>query len=111
MARNSKENRINEEIENLSYILSIVEDNKKKLADRLIQEFAFVKISIEDTKVIINREGIVEQTVRGLKESPATKTYKTLVTILSNLSKQICDLIPENKDEEVDELLAFMNDK
>lgn len=107
MARNSKDNRIKEEIENLSYILEIVEDNKKKLADRLVQEFAFVKVSIEDTKAIINREGVVEETSRGIKESAAMKTYKTLVTILASLSKQICDMIPDGGSDEVDELLAF----
>lgn len=107
MARNSKDTRIKDEIDNLSYILDIVEDNKKKLADRLIQEFAFVKVSIDETKAIINREGIVEETVKGIKESAATKTYKTLVTILASLSKQICDMIPEGNSNEIDELLAF----
>lgn len=87
--------------------------DKAKVIDGLINEAAFMKVSLEETKQVLLSEGLTEIFEQGSqcfnREKPEVKIYTTLIQRYSNVMKQLIDLIPgEEKKEEKDELLEFL---
>lgn len=95
----SKEDRINKEVERLTSILKDIDKDKMSTAEGIIEEVAFMRATLEDLKVIINRDGCIDEMPQGeysiLRESPAVKTYNTMIQRYSSMCKQLFDLLPE----------------
>lgn len=95
----SKEDRIKKEIKRLKTILKNIDKDKMSTAEGLIDEVAFMRTTLEDLKIIINRDGCIDEMSQGeysiLRESPAVKTYNTMIQRYSSMCKQLFDLLPE----------------
>ena len=119
-----RKRKIKEEQKRLEEIFKFVETNKKKTIEKLIEDAAFMAVTLEETRQIIARDGVVEtyqngENQKGVKKSSAVEVYDKMVNTYSRVIKQLCDLLPEKvvfdadeEEEEVDpaeELLKFVN--
>ena len=109
-----KENQIKKEMLKLKRLFKNLPKDKMKAADGLIQEAAFMTVTLEETRHVIDQEGILEKFEQGaqkfLREHPATKVYNTMIQRYATVCKQLFDMIPDpdaGKQAE-DELMAFV---
>lgn len=109
-----KEKQIKKEIRKLRRLFKNLPKDKMKAADGLIQEAAFMKVTLEETRHVIDQEGILEKFEQGsqkfLREHPATKVYNTMIQRYATVCKQLFDMIPdpETGKQAEDELMAFV---
>lgn len=109
-----KEKQIKKEIRKLRRLFKHLPADKRKAAEGLIQEAAFMKVTLEETRYIIDHEGVIENFEQGAqrfkREHPATKVYNTMINRYSNVCKQLFDMIPDPETSKTaeDELMAFV---
>lgn len=111
--QDEKNGRIKAEVARLRRFLRQVEPERLKVAEGLINEVAFMRATLEETREIIDRDGILDLFEQGkqriLREHPATKVYSVLVARYASLYKQLLDLVPDKVDNSgTDELKAFL---
>ena len=108
-----KNKTIKKEVNRLKKLFKDIADNKKKLAKSLIENAAFMSITLEDLKKDIVKYGVKETYVNGkdqygFKESIESKTYNTMIKNYMNIIKQLNDMMPEQKKiNEDDEFKKF----
>ncbi len=109
-----KAKRIKRELTRLRKSFKPLPEDKRRLAEGLMQEAAFMRVTLEETREIIDREGVIELFEQGkqrfLREHPATKVYASLVNRYSAVVKQLVDLLPDPKQgrDVTDELMEFV---
>ena len=109
-----KAKKIENELTRLRKVFADIPEDKQRIADGLMQEAAFMRVTLEETREIIDREGVIERFEQGaqkfLREHPATKVYASLINRYSAVVKQLIDLLPdgEKSKDEADELMAFV---
>lgn len=98
--------KIKKEKKRLEEIFSFLETSRSKLVESLINDAAFQRVTLEETREIIQRDGIIEEyqngaNQKGIKKSAAVEVYDKMVNTYSKVIKQLCDLLPEkvNWDE------------
>lgn len=113
IALTEKNKRIKKETNRLKKLFTNLEENKKKIAEKLIENAAFMSITLEDLKKDIVKYGVKETYVNGkdqygFKESVESKTYNTMIKNYMNIVKQLNDMVPEDKRiNEDDEFKQF----
>lgn len=114
--------KIKKEKKRLEEIFKNIETNRSKLVESLIADAAFQRVTLEETREIINRDGVIEvyqngANQRGIKKSSAVEVYDKMVNTYSKIIKQLCDLLPEKvvwndpeqEDEDpAEELMAYV---
>lgn len=109
-----KAKRIKRELTRLRKSFKPLPEDKRRLAEGLMQEAAFMRVTLEETREIIDREGVIELFEQGkqrfLREHPATKVYTSFVNRYSTVVKQLVDLLPDPKQGQdvTDELMEFV---
>lgn len=109
-----KEKRIRREIKKLRALFSDLPKEKQVAAEGLIQEAAFMRVTLEETRYVIDQEGVVEKFEQGVqkfqREHPATKVYNTMINRYATVCKQLFDIIPdpETGKQAEDELMTFV---
>jgi len=109
-----KQKAIKKEIRKLRRLFKNLPKDKKKAAEGLIQEAAFMKVTLEETRYIIDCEGIIENFEQGAqkfkREHPATKVYNTMINRYAAVCKQLFDMVPDPDagKQAQDELMAFV---
>ena len=108
-----KGKRIKRELTRLRRSFKELPDDKKRVAEGLMQEAAFMRVTLEETRAVIDQEGVVERFEQGaqrfLREHPATKVYASLVNRYTAVVKQLVDLLPANAvPPKEDELMGFV---
>ena len=104
MADQEKDKRIKKEKNRLKKIFSEISESKRKLAEPLIENAAFMRITLEDLQQQVNDEGAVIEAVNGngfktQQEHPAQKSYNVMMNRYSATIKQLTDLLPDAKTE------------
>lgn len=113
-ATEEKAKKIKTELTRLKKVFKDLSEDKRRIVDGLIQEAAFMRATLEETREIIDREGVIELFEQGaqrfLREHPATKVYAAMINRYSAVVKQLIDLLPtvEKGKTEADELMAFV---
>lgn len=107
-----KEKLINEECERLAKVYECLPENNKILAKRLIENAAFMHVTLEDLKTTINKEGVKEKYKNGnnqygYKDSTEAKYYDKLVCDYSKIIKQLNDMLPKEEKPKTDEFDGF----
>lgn len=106
-----KNQKIKKETQRLKKLFKELSDNKKKMAEKLIENASFMSITLDELKEDIKVYGVKETYVNGVnqfgfKESIESKTYNTMVKNYMNIVKQLNDMLPEqkqiNEDDEFD---------
>lgn len=109
-----KEKRIKREEARLKKIFADMPEDRRRIAEGLVKEAAFMRVTLEETRAVIDRDGVIERfeqgTQRFLREHPATKVYASLINRYSAVVKQLIDLLPDGDKQktEADELMAFV---
>ncbi|MDI3117574.1 hypothetical protein QJK47_18015 [Clostridioides difficile] len=108
-----KEKKIKQEVSRLKKNYKDLEKEKVKILDGLINEAAFLKISLEETREILTREGLTEIFKQGNQEFERerlqVKIYLNFMKLYSSVMKQLIDIIPSDiKQEEEDDLIEFI---
>lgn len=110
----NKEKRIRKEIAKLKRNWKkkgqIPDELTKKLMDfcmPIIQNLAFMTVTLEDLKEEINRDGCTVEYKNGenqygTKKNPAVETYNTMIKNYTVLYKQLFDMIPKPEEYERD---------
>ena len=101
------------ELNKLKKIFKELPEDKKRLAESLIQQAAFMVSTLAELQEILNSDGAVELFEQGaqkmLREHPAAKTYNSMIKNYSTVCKQLMDLLPDDKEKPAeDELMAFV---
>ena len=109
-----KEKNIKPEINRIKKLYKDFPKEKSKVLEGLINESAFIKVSLEELRDNLLKNGFTEVFEQGEqrfnRERPEVKIYTTFIQRYSNVMKQLIDLLPvEVKKEEADELLEFLN--
>ena len=104
----SKDTLVNREINRLTPLFKDIERNKRLTAKGLIEEVAFMKITLQELKVEIDKEGPIDEMPQGeysiLREHPALKSYNMVVQRYTGAIKQLIDLLPKEEiKKEVDD--------
>ncbi len=108
-----KNKKIRKETQKLKKLFKDLPDNKKKMAEKLIENASFMSITLDELKEDIKIYGVKETYVNGkdqfgFKESIESKTYNTIVKNYMNIIKQLNDMLPEEKKiNEDDEFERF----
>ncbi|HCQ5872828.1 TPA: hypothetical protein ACSVR1_003774 [Clostridioides difficile] len=108
-----KEKKIKQEVSRLKKNYKDLEKEKVKILNGLINEAAFLKISLEETREILTKEGLTEIFKQGKQEFERerlqVKIYLNFMKLYSSVMKQLIDIIPnDKKQEEEDKLIEFI---
>ncbi|GAA5417972.1 hypothetical protein Pryu01_03050 [Paraliobacillus ryukyuensis] len=102
-----KDKRINKEIERLKRILEDLSQDKQDIAEGLINEAAFMRVTLEDLKKDINENGAIDEMPQGdysiMRESPSVKTYNTMIQRYNTTCKELFNLLPKEVPVEEDD--------
>lgn len=108
-----KNKNIRKETQRLKKLFKELPEKKKKMAEKLIENAAFMSITLDELKEDIKIYGVKETYVNGkdqfgFKESIESKTYNTMIKNYMNIIKQLNDMLPEDKKiDEDDEFEQF----
>ena len=109
-----KEKKIRAEKNRIAKIYKNINMDKDitKVLDGLISDAAFMRISLEEVKQKLIKEGLMEKFKNGsqefMREKPEAKLFLNFMKQYANTMKQLIDLMPvQVKDEEQNELLQF----
>ena len=95
-----KNDRIKAEIKRLNALLKDMDKNTKKAAKSLIENAAFMAVTLDDLQEHINLNGVTDKYQNGenqfgVKKSPQVEIYNTMVKNHANVIKQLTELLPK----------------
>ena len=111
----TKEERIKQEIDRINDLLAELGDGTLKGVRSLVENAAFMSITLEDLQKSINENGVISEYKNGenqygTKKSPEVEVYNTMIKNHMSAIKQLTELIPKgNTNAERDELLEFLS--
>lgn len=102
MSKITKENRINEELERLNSFFISIDGNQRAAVTPLIQNAAFMKVTLEDLQAGINADGATDEYQNGanqygVKQSATLQAYNSLIKNYANVIKTLAQLLPPEK--------------
>ncbi|MFD2705467.1 hypothetical protein [Salibacterium lacus] len=113
-----REKAIKKEFNRLKRTFKNFDLDKKRLAaaEGLMQESAFMRVTLEELKKDITENGAVDEMSQGeytiMRESPAAKTYNTMIQRYTTVNKELFNLLPKDKPKpEDDGFESFVNAK
>lgn len=102
-----KEKKVKAELRKYKRIFKEVDEKKKKVAEGLFEEAAFMKVTLRELKERIDAEGVIDEMQQGdysiLREHPAVKVYNTMIQRFLATSKQMTDLLPKDVAKKVED--------
>ncbi len=109
-AKKAKVRMVKAEKKRLNVLLADMPEEKKKAAEGLIDESAFMRATLKQLRDYIDANGIIDEMQQGqysiLRESPAVRTYNAMVQKYAAVCKQLFDMIPSKgniqKDDDFD---------
>lgn len=95
-----KENLIRKEYERLSKLFETVDANQRAMAEPLLQNVAFMAVTLQDLQVAINTEGATDeyrngQNQYGEKPSASLQAYNAMVKNYAAVIKALSQLLPK----------------
>ena len=109
-----KKDKISKEIERLTKLFEDLPENKKKTAESLIGNVAFMTVTLNDLQDAMNENGVISHYQNGAnqwgtKKSPESDIYNTMIKNHMSLIKQLIDLLPDGETEnKKDSLMEFL---
>ena len=104
MGKPKAETRIKREREKFAEVFAKMDENKRKTAEKLMDNAAFMAVTLEDLRDSINENGCVSEYQNGenqfgTKKSPEVEVYNTMIKNYTTVIKTLCDLLPESNGE------------
>lgn len=99
-----KEEKIKKEIARLKKLFKELDRNKLNTAISLIQNAAFMSITLEELQEKINKDGCVceyqnGENQHGIKKSPEVEIHISMTRNHATIMKQLIDLVPNEKSK------------
>lgn len=99
-----KDDRIKEELTRLQLKFELADLNQRDMLGPLLQNAAFMKVTLEDLQEIVNKEGVVDYyqngaNQHGQKQSATLQSYCNLVKQYASIMKTLSALLPPEKKE------------
>ena len=109
-----KEKRIRQEKDKLKRQFNKIDKKKKSLAARLIENAAFMAITLEELQQEINEKGCISEYKNGenqygTKKPPEVEVYNTMVKNYAAVIRQLTDLLPEGSEKPNDGFDDFIS--
>lgn len=117
MPKITKETRINEELERLNGFFIAIDGNQRAAVTPLIQNAAFMKVTLEDLQAAINADGATDEyqngaNQSGIKQSANLQAYNSLIKNYASVIKNLAQLLPPERKKTAAELyLETKNEK
>lgn len=96
----------------LNDMVGLVPEDRRAVAKGLVTELNFMRRTLVQLRKHVDENGPVDLFCNGkqqmLRESPALKSYSTLINRYGALSKQLVSMIPEDQQPEEDEFDQFL---
>lgn len=114
LSRIERDKMISKEEKKLEKILANVEVDKVKFVKGLIENSAFIYVTLYELKEILLETGTIENFENGsqklLREYPAMKNYNALIKSYTTIMKQLFEFLPNagTGTQEKDEFLKFI---
>lgn len=114
LSRIERDKMISKEEKKLEKILANVEADKVKFVKGLIENSAFIYVTLYELKEILLETGTIENFENGsqklLREHPAMKNYNSLIKSYTTIMKQLFEFLPDAGagTKEKDEFLNFI---
>lgn len=111
MPKITTDTRIKRERERLLEIFSELDEKRRNTAVSLIENAAFMTVTLEDLRKTISENGVVSEYQNGenqfgTKKSPEVEVYNTMIKNFTTIIKTLCDMLPE-ENAEANALLAW----
>lgn len=109
-----QDKRIKKEISKFRKFIKDLDTEEKRMAMNMVNELAFMKITLEDLKKEVNANGVVTEMPQGeysiTRENPALKSYNTMIQRYNSTLKQLDDYINKisPQTDELDNLSQFL---
>lgn len=102
MPKITKETRIKEELERLNGFFISIDGNQRAAVTPLIQNAAFMKVTLEDLQTAINADGVIDEyqngaNQSGIKQSANLQAYNSLIKNYASVIKNLAQLLPPEK--------------
>lgn len=114
----TKDERVKKEMRRLKRIYKDMDPDVKKATQSLIENAAFMVVTLEDLQETINREGVISEYQNGAnqwgtKKSPEVEIYNTMIKNHMAIIRQLTDLLPKDTEavEEDDGFADFINSR
>lgn len=91
--------------------------DRKRMLDGLLQDAAFMHATLDETRMMIRRDGVTERYQNGaaqfgIKKSSAVEVYDRMLNSYAKVMKQLSDELPvEAKKDAVEEIMKFALNK
>lgn len=104
MAKLKKDTLIKRKRSELAEIFQEINENKRKIAQPLIDTMAFIAVELPELEEKIKAEGWTEEYTNGknqsgMKKSAAADTYISLTKNFATITKQLLDIVPETTNQ------------
>lgn len=112
-----KNKLITAEITRLNELCAVMSEDRIATAKGLIEEAAFMSVTLRDIRATVNKEGVTSiyqngENQWGTKKSPEVEVYNTMIKNYLQVMKQIVELLPDPASVDVaSEIMAFMGAK
>lgn len=98
----TKEKRIHQELERISNFFEPLAENQRAIIKPLLQNAAFMLVTLEDLQEKINSEGVIEvyqngANQHGLKQSAALQSYNSLIRNYASVIKTLGGMLPRER--------------
>ena len=109
-----KRKKIKKITNELKKIFCNSDKNTLKLVENIIQELAFMSVTLEENRKYIEEHGVKEIYMNGkgqfgYKESVESKNYNAMIKNYTNLTKEIINFLPKSEKKGAGEdLLKFI---
>jgi len=111
-----KKKRVATEKRRLNIIFKKLNDSTKKAVQSLIENAAFMAVTLQDLQEEINCKGVISEYQNGenqwgTKKSPEVEIYNTMIKNHASIIKQLADLLPNDESSGSsgeDELMNFV---
>lgn len=109
--------RIEEEQKRLTRQFTQLDNKTKKVVQSLIENAAFMAVTLQDLQETIRKDGVVAEYQNGAnqwgtKKSPEVEVYNSMIKNHVTIMKQLADLLPKGKTKiEKDPFDDFVNNQ
>ena len=101
----TKSRKISDELYKLRKLFRGLPENQRQLCDGLMQNAAFMAVTLRELQAEIAKNGAVVSCQSGngfntIKDNPAQKAYTTMIARYSGIITQLLSLLPAEQEED-----------
>lgn len=109
----TKEERINAELDRIMVFYDEISPNQREVAYHLLQNSAFMAVTLQDLQEIINTEGVEDEYKNGAnqygtKPSAIIQAYNTMLKNYAGVQLKLMQLLPKHSSKS--RLESFLNE-